>query len=53
MMAAMMLWSALLPTAIAFDQTSPGRVRLARGVLFAYLAVWTAFGGVAFVLYTG
>ena len=54
MMAAMMLPSAL-PAILSFERARRARVPVAGGLVFAggYLAVWTAFGAGAFVVYTG
>jgi predicted metal-binding membrane protein len=52
MMAAMMFPSAL-PAVVAFERTRRERLPIAQGVVFAagYLAVWTAFGACAFLVY--
>lgn len=54
MMAAMMFPSAL-PAVVSFERARRERAPIARGIVFAagYLAVWTAFGAGAFVVYRG
>jgi predicted metal-binding membrane protein len=54
MMAAMMLPSAL-PVVVSWERARRERVPIAQGVVFAagYLAVWTAFGACAFLVYRG
>jgi predicted metal-binding membrane protein len=54
MMAAMMFPSAL-PAIVSFERSRRTRLPIAQGIVFAagYLAVWTAFGAVAFLLYRG
>jgi predicted metal-binding membrane protein len=54
MMAAMMFPSAL-PAVVSFERTRGAPMRVAQGVVFAaaYLAVWAAFGAVAFLVYRG
>jgi predicted metal-binding membrane protein len=52
MMAAMMLPSAL-PAIVSFERSRRERAPIGRGVVFAagYLAVWSAFGAAAFLVY--